>query len=450
MRIAVFSTMGHEPSSSFVPRLDFFPKRASQWDEFAGMLPDTDITVYCCLPAGHIVDAAADKIHVKPEKVKYVVLKKDASLEEIVERIASDKPDVAAAISIPDAVYDWNPIRDAMVAEALRGRGIPAVANSVFTAAVSFDKWRTSLLLRENGFKCAKGFHVDPELYYAEKRIPEIINNVYREYVHHEMKALSFPIIIKPCSGAGSAGLQVVYTFEEGILKLEESLKETDVMVEEKLSGISFGAEVFGGSGKYYAFPPFMVSSAADGIGDPFTGMRFGPITEEKYHVNELKEMLLRLARLLRVEGNANVDLMFHEGEWYVIEVNPRFSLLSQLIAVSQNRNFFDLLIGMAAKPEETGVMKEPLGFSFDFKTPSTSDEELEKMVSDIPFIRSVMRWSGQVSETETRATCEFILGGFSDRSELLDIVKKMHDRFGELVTDGLLEKIRKFIGLTE
>ena len=124
------------------PRIDgiqFFPERASMWDELSKRLPDVSISVWFTPPGEFAVDmgniqtnetVSAYKPVRSPERVAYRFLDGTESVEEIAGKIAETHPDVAVAFSIPIMPYDWSALRDAMVGEELRRRGIKTISHS--------------------------------------------------------------------------------------------------------------------------------------------------------------------------------------------------------------------------------------------------------------------------------------------------------------------------------
>ena len=134
------------------PRIDgiqFFPERASMWDELSKRLPDVSISVWFTPPGEFAVDmgniqtnetVSAYKPVRSPERVAYRFLDGTESVEEIAGKIAETHPDVAVAFSIPIMPYDWSALRDAMVGEELRRRGIKTISHSTRFALESFQR----------------------------------------------------------------------------------------------------------------------------------------------------------------------------------------------------------------------------------------------------------------------------------------------------------------------
>ncbi|MCR5487603.1 MAG: hypothetical protein K6F35_08740 [Lachnospiraceae bacterium] len=445
MKITIYSTGGNDPDSLHSAVHSFYPTRAEDWDRVALMYPEHSFTVCCCVSEGHLVDVEGSKVLSRPEKVKTIILPLDADLGELARIIASTKPDVAYAAPLPNVAYDWNPLRDAMVGEELRKRGICVICPEVSLAEAAFEKNKTAELLRKHGFSTAKGVYVQMSLYRAEEKNSIILNNVYREYILRQIDDLRFPVIVKAASGAGSVGLSVAETKE----RLEEILlsgdPNADVMVEEKLEGENFGIEIYGVPGAYRVYEPILFTTAKEGITDPFASIKYGPVRSRKYKLEELRAQMLSMAEALCFRGGVELDLIFHGGEWTVVDLNPRFSLLSQMVGATADKSVPQLIAEAAIgglSPADPGELK----LAVDFKTRPASREELKRLRTDFPSVRSVLSFRLGITETETVSYSEIDVGGFEDNAQLLRELERISEKYGDLVTSGIVERIREMI----
>lgn len=109
-------------------------------------------------------------------------------------------------------------------------------------------------------------------------------------------------------------------------------------MVEELIQGEQFGTEIHGIEGRYSVLPPIAFSVNKDGITDP------------AYHFEKVQEKLLNMAQTLKFEGTVQVDLVYRNGEWFIIEINPRWSGMTTTTAAKEGRNplaiFVDSILG--------------------------------------------------------------------------------------------------------
>ena len=104
-------------------------------------------------------------------------------------------------------------------------------------------------------------------------------------------------------------------------------------MVEELIQGEQFGTEIHGIEGRYSVLPPIAFSVNKDGITDPLNSVKFGPVTDPAYHFEKVQE-----------------DLVYRNGEWFIIEINPRWSGMTTTTAAMEGRNplaiFVDSILG--------------------------------------------------------------------------------------------------------
>ena len=50
------------------------------------------------------------------------------------------------------------------------------------------------------------------------------------------------------------------------------------------------------------------------------------------------------MAQSLKFEGTVQVDLVYRAGEWYIIEINPRWSGMTTTTAAMEGRNPLSIL----------------------------------------------------------------------------------------------------------
>ncbi|MCR4806398.1 MAG: ATP-grasp domain-containing protein [Lachnospiraceae bacterium] len=438
MKIAFYSTGGMSPDSAFTPALTFFPKRAALWDDLADRYKDHTIDVYVVLPATHLIDSRGTKVLARPERVNYHILPQEASIDEIAGIIAADRPDCAVAYSLPDAALDWNPVRDAMVGLRLAKAGIRVLSHGKKTAMNCFKKYDTNRIVRNAGFNTATGVYVQGLLYYSDRRNPEINHNVYKEFLRDQIDLLDFPVVVKPAAGSGSVGISIANDTDEVLRQLDSIDAECDMVVEEKVEGYNFGIEIYGTPGYYAVTEPVMFSMTGDGVTDPFASVKYGPVDHEKYRVDLLKKEMVELAEKMSFCGIAEIDLIFSGNKWYVIEINPRFSLLSAVGCAMREENMFEALMRLA-----TGTVPVIDGdknlCALDFKSGVLDDDKIEEVVNNCDSIKSVMKFECRVAEGVDVGYCEWVMAGRS-REELAAAMAAVGKAYPDIMTDAVRE----------
>lgn len=390
------------------------------WDELAKRLPDASISVWFTPPGEFVADmgnvhtnetVSAYKPVKSPERVAYRFLDGTESAEEIAEKIAETQPDVAIAFSIPIMPYDWSALRDAMVGEELRRRGIKTISHSTGFALDSFQKEKCTDFLRKNGFHVAGSVMVQNSLFHAHVADPSIPQNVYREYILREIRKLRFPVVIKPTVFSGSVGFTVSEDFDDAVKVLDEWKPDSDILVEEKVDGEIFGIEIYGAEGHYHVTEPVIFSVDGDTAADALDIVKEGPVTDEKYRIPHLKAEMIRMADLYGLNGFAQADLIFSQGEWYFIEINARYTLMSDISAAIEGKDVISLY-GELATGQIGGAEDNPCSFAIDFKTRLLDREVIRRLCKKYPCIVSVMRVQTAVSSIGPAEYCEFVMAG--------------------------------------
>ena len=179
---------------------------------------------------------------------------------------------------------------------------------------ISFDKWETVKFLESFGLKSPKTF---------------ITLNEAKEAL--ESGVLSFPLVIKPRWGSASIGidfpedmreLELAYELQTIRLKrtiLAEASKEDidrAILIQEKIPGIEYGMDVLNDfEGNYIG------SFVREKI-----SMRSGETDKAISVIDDRFEKVGQtIGENLKHIGNLDCDVFEHNGELYVLELNPRF-----------------------------------------------------------------------------------------------------------------------------
>ena len=433
MRVVFFSSCSSVKKD--VVKYTYTPKACLQWSVMAEKHPDDEIILVTGHDANCVVDFSEGEEFSKAEQVKYVVVP-NLDTKDMADAVEAEKPDIAVAVSTVNAPIDWNPVKDALVAKELKRRGIKAFAHDPEIAMDLTDKWRTNVLLRKHGIGVANAVLVQSELFNVKSS--SMTNNVYREYVFDALADMNFPVVIKTTAGMGSMGVNVVDTLEEACKALDAN-DSGDIIVEEKLPGLQFGTEIEGSNGNYTVMPPFQFRTNEKGVTDSFRILKFGPIADEKYCVRQLQQALTQLAIDCCFEGPTQVDLAFHEGKWSVIEINPRWSGITEISAFSQQRRPIEIF-GEAAfgKDKDYGDINN-LKLVVSFKVPPeympimeqlTDDEHVCLLtVGESPLIRG-----GKFGEV--------IYGVFDTKEELIASIRETLKPFPKEYVDDIVDGI--------
>jgi len=362
------------------------------------------------------------------------ILPATADYKTVAQEIISLKPDYAIATTFWVSPYDWLTVNDGLVAEELEKAGIKTICNSVETGLICFDKYRTQQFLAKNGFSIPKGIFVDHDLYFCAGSHKEVITNIYKASVENQIRKLQLPLIIKDTVGLSSYGMTVVHTYGEAMCYLNSKRNNSNRIVEEYIEGQQFGTEIYGVPGNYTVLPPFRFTTNQYGITSSKQSSKFGPLDEtekEIYKLDDLKTTLTNLANLLKIKGAAQVDLIFANNTWYIIEINPRLSGMTYMNCETCGISVYEMLVKTCVEqktvvPQDCKVL--------DVKLPLMTVAQMEELLQteNITFLNQtndlaakqerekgfcecVIKATNPDAETKIRKTVQFLKEKFSN-----------------------------------
>lgn len=198
--------------------------------------------------------------------------------------------------------------------EELEALGAKVIVADEQAIKVAFDKWETVKFLEDNGLKSPKTFI---DLGEAKTAI--------------EKGELEFPLVIKPRWGSASIGivfpenmreLELAYELQhiqlQRTILAEASKDDIDhaILIQEKIPGKEYGLDVL----------------------NDFDGNYVGTFARQKLQmrsgetdkaVSVIDPKLEKIGRVIGENlghiGNLDADAFEHNGEYYVLELNPRF-----------------------------------------------------------------------------------------------------------------------------
>lgn len=435
MKIIFFSTNSNDFDGTLTTAV--LPSIKSQWEMLREKFPQHDFLIVTQRPGMFLVDK--DTLSLAPSEAEklsvpvYFIDEEDDE-EKIAELIAGFAPDVAVAASFYVTPFDWLPVKDAMVADFLRIKGIRTVCHSVQAGIDCFDKWRTHQALEKIGMNVAKSVYIHHALYINAGNRREIKSNIYKKSVLHEIQRLKFPIVIKDTVGLSSYGMDVLHSFTEVKDWLRSKKFTSDRIVEEFIEGEQFGLELLRlkDEGKLKINPPFAFSVNKYGITSPKQSVKAGPVTNESsYRLNELNRMMDEMASAFDFDGFVQVDLVLDGKKWFVIEINPRLSGMTTTYAATKNKSVPDILCeavpGLENKDE---AAEEKLGLTLNIKF-ALMDEENLKRAKEFPCVKFVSQTENSAAkQLREKGYCEIVLEA-ETAEELKDALKALQKEFG-------------------
>ena len=429
-----------------------FPPRCKEWERMARAFPEHQFYVVTQQPGMFMLDvppvgvrAAARTDSPVPAPVQYIVHELERT-EDIAQLIAGLQPDAAVAASFWTAPYDWAPIKDAMIAQQLEQAGVRTVCHPPHAAAVCFDKYQTHQKLESLGFTVPRAVYVHHELFWCERGHHQVKTNVYKEYVLSQLRQLHYPIIIKETVGLSSYRMEVAVSYKQALAWLQSGKNSADHIVEEYIEGIQFGTEIYGTPGAYRVQPPFMFSVNKYGITSPKQSVKLGPVTGGAMQLSELNSMLTRLAESLGLSGIAQVDLVLspqNGGTWYIIEINPRLSGMTESYAAAYGQNLYELILqaaGVLPAPQQ----RQP-DFTCNIKLPLLTDAQMKRL-HDVPYVVYVSRVHNREAKQEReKGYCELIFTAPTIPQLEQELEELAHD-YADLMEESFVDGTRRML----
>ena len=436
MKVVIYSTSSSAGMLEWMSNYTSIPSITDQWKSILDRYPEHSFTVVAVKEcATHLLDFDSNLNEIVPEGVKVILLPLNTDADTYVDTIKKEKPEMAIAASYVGGIMDWDTIQDAIIAEELEKDGVKTVSHSLYAATTFFDKWNTHRVLKEKGFNVAKAVHI-PSLYMTlSKDHPDVRSNVYLDLVFHKIRQMDYPLIIKSSAGSGSNGIDIVDSYEEAkkvILGREEPV---DIIVEEMISGEQFGTEIHGTPGNYTVLPPFKFSLNEKGITDPMHNAKFGPVTDEKYRIEELRSMLKRLATEMELAVSAQVDLAFDGEKWYIIEVNPRISGMSISTSACEGRTPLEVVIESGLEKINFDIPKI-LEKCFNFRIYCMDKAQFNEFCRE-PSVKYV-EYSDMSQYKEGLVMANIVLSGFGEFSDLTGFLSELRKRYPAVISEEL------------
>ncbi len=256
----------------------------------------------------------ADVLHIVPRGIegpKTVAIKED--VDGVVPLIGVDGPLLSISCLKKDLEENY---------------GIPVVTSPLKTTYTTQNKYETKKFLVENNILTPHFQTITPD-------IPE--------------SQFNFPIVLKQEHGQGGVGIKIANNHHE----IQEYLKKFGkALAEDFVDGIEISVEVLGWKEDYIPLVPvYKGKTSLDGK-HPLFKVKRAPLEidglDNITNNRMIRELALKICRLMGVEGSADLDLIFDGKNNMVLEINTRPSGTRYLTAASSNINPLQEMIDMA------------------------------------------------------------------------------------------------------
>ena len=414
MRIVFYSTNSNVFDEKTF-KISVLPRNAASFENFCTAHPEDEFFCITQKPGMFLPE------NIEIQNVRYLPLETD--LDSFTEALAAFKPDLAIAMTFWIEPYDWLPVSDALVADKLKERGVPAICHNIETGLICFDKWRTHNELARIGFEVPPAVFCDHDLYFCAGSNKEVLRNIYKESVLAQVKKLQLPVIIKDTTGLSSFGMTVAHTYGEVAGYLNSKRNNSNRLIEEFINGRQFGLEIYGVPEAYTVLPPFEFSVNQYGITSPKQSVKYGPCQLPE----DLKEIMLQLADGLGLCGGAQVDLILDDkGVWHIIEINPRLSGMTFTYAAACGLSVFEMMYIACV---EKKPLPQPAPFAMSLKLPLMSENQMAE-IKCMPGVKILNQTNDLAAKQEReKGFCECIITG-EEKSVLQNAVARFEELY--------------------
>jgi len=180
---------------------------------------------------------------------------------------------------------------------------------------------------------CFYKYRMYDHLKYSNVKTVASFKNFGDFYKSYEAKELDFPIFIKPETGCGSVRARRVYSLEELKFACQQ---EKDLIIQEFIDGFELDVDVYVDtiSGKTVSI--FAKKKLLTNLGG--TKIAFS------YKDEKLFKVIEDAVSKFQFRGPLDMEFFCRDGEYYLLEVNPRFSA-AYLHAYSCGVDFIKLMV---------------------------------------------------------------------------------------------------------
>lgn len=160
-------------------------------------------------------------------------------------------------------------------------------------------------------------------------------------------------------------------------------------------------------------------------------------MTDPSYHFEKVQEELLNMAQSLKFEGTVQVDLVYRAGEWYIIEINPRWSGMTTTTAAMEGRNPLSIFVDSILGTDKNYSMKRNLKYALNFKMKARSQEDLIRLYGN-PHVDYIMQLETSVAGMEKINYCEVVISTDQEKEDIMNILNELEEEFPGLVSDDV------------
>jgi carbamoyl-phosphate synthase large subunit len=236
------------------------------------------------------------------------------------------------------------------LAYQLREEGIPILGTSLDAIDRAEDRKRFEALLRETEIAQPPGTAVTSteEAVIAAER-------------------LSYPVLVRPSYVLGGRAMEIVYSEAELRTYMKEAVKinpEHPVLIDRYLLGKELEVDAIC-DGEQVLIPGIMEHIERAGVHSGDSIAVYPPQSLTNQQKDRIAEITTKIAKALDTKGLINIQFVLHQGEIYVLEVNPRASrtvpFLSKVTGIPMAQVATNIILGksLAEQGYQGGIWPE-------------------------------------------------------------------------------------------
>ncbi|MDR6224764.1 carbamoyl-phosphate synthase large subunit [Desmospora profundinema] len=236
------------------------------------------------------------------------------------------------------------------LARDLKEAGIPILGTSLEEIDRAEDREKFERLLQQVGIPQPPGS--------AVTSVEEAVDAA---------QELGFPVLVRPSYVLGGRAMEIVYSVEELRSYMDAAVKVNPshpVLIDRYLRGREIEVDAIA-DGEEVLVPGIMEHIERAGVHSGDSIAVYPPQTVTAEQKERLVAMTAEIARALKTKGLINIQYVLHQGEIYVLEVNPRASrtvpFLSKVTGVPMARIATRIMLGesLAAQGYAGGLWPE-------------------------------------------------------------------------------------------
>ena len=226
------------------------------------------------------------------------------TLEDVLEIVAIEKP--------KGVIVQFGGQTPLKLAQELEAAGVPIIGTSPEAIDRAEDRERFQQMIQRLNLKQPPN---------ATVRSPEQAMKVAGD--------IGYPLVVRPSYVLGGRAMEIVYKEDELIKYMREAVQvsnDSPVLLDHFLSSaIEMDVDAVS-DGKEVVIGAIMQHIEQAGVHSGDSACCLPPYSISPADLDEMRDMVKRMALELGVVGLMNVQLAIQDGEIYVIEVNPRAS----------------------------------------------------------------------------------------------------------------------------